>query len=92
LLNLAKRRGEPPHLREEALLALTVTHDAARGLALARANFGMQRETIDARLLAHAAHSQGDRAALTQVTDWMHATGFEDRRLADLPSTAGART
>ena len=84
LLSLASRRGERPHLREEALLALDVEHDAPRALELAKRNFESQRETIDVRLLARAARANGDRAALTEVTRWLHETHFEDRALAEL--------
>lgn len=81
LLSLASRRGERPHLREEALLALDVEGDAAKALQLARANFEQQRETIDARLLVRAARAAGDRDALAEVARWLHATGFEDHEI-----------
>jgi tetratricopeptide (TPR) repeat protein len=81
LLNLASRRGERPHLREEALIALDVEGDSERALALAKANFEVQRETIDARILARAARARGDREGLDIVTRWMRETGFEDAEL-----------
>ena len=84
LLTLATRRGERPHLREEALLALEVEHDAGRALELAKANFELQRETIDARLLVRAARSRGDAGAVNEVARWLRATGFEDHELAGL--------
>ncbi len=86
LLSVAARRGERPHLREEALLALDVARDDERALALAKANFEMQRETIDVRLLARAARTRADRAALNEVARWIRESGFEDRSLADLRS------
>jgi tetratricopeptide (TPR) repeat protein len=81
LVTLASRRGEIPHLREEALFALDVDGDADRALQLAKQNFATQRETIDARLLVRAARAQGDRDALELVTRWMRETGFEDETL-----------
>jgi hypothetical protein len=81
LLTLATRRGEIPHLREEALFALDVDNDINRALDLAKQNFATQRETIDARLLARAARAKGDQAALDLVTRWMRETGFEDQQL-----------
>jgi tetratricopeptide (TPR) repeat protein len=84
LLGLASRRGERPHLREEALLALDVEGDASKALQLARANFAQQRETIDARLLVRAARAAGDRDSLAEVTRWLHDTGFEDHELAGI--------
>lgn len=83
LVSLASRRGERPHLREEALLALDVEHDATRALELAKRNFETQRETIDVRLLARAARARGDAAALSQVARWLRETHFEDHALAD---------
>ena len=84
LLTLASRRGERPHLREEALLALDVDGDAERALELAKANFAIQRETIDARLLVRAAKAHGDRDAIETVARWMRETGFQDRALAEI--------
>jgi tetratricopeptide (TPR) repeat protein len=82
LLNLASRRGERPHLREEALIALDVEGDSERALSLAKANFEIQRETVDARLLARAARARSDREGLDIVARWMRETGFEDKELA----------
>lgn len=84
LLSLASRRGERPHLREEALLALAVEEDASKALQLARANFAQQRETIDARLLVRAARATGDRDSIAEVARWLHDTGFEDQKLAGI--------
>ena len=84
LLSLASRRGERPHLREEALLALDVEHDATRALDLARRNFESQRETIDVRLLVRAARASGNAAAIGDVTRWLRETHFEDRMLPEL--------
>jgi tetratricopeptide (TPR) repeat protein len=84
LLSLASRRGERPHLREEALLALDVEHDASRALDLARRNFESQRETIDVRLLVRAARATGNAAAIADVARWLRETHFEDRTLAEL--------
>jgi tetratricopeptide (TPR) repeat protein len=82
LIVLAARRGDPPHLREEALIALNVDRDPARALKLARDNFATQRETLDVRLLARAARASGNREALSEVADWVRETGFEDHELA----------
>lgn len=82
LLSLAERRGERPHLREEALIALDVERDAERALTLAKQNFEVQRETVDLRLLARAARARGDREGLEIVARWMRETGFEDSDIA----------
>jgi len=54
-----RRRGDTVHRREEARYALEVESDPARALALARANFAVQKEPADARILADAARAAG---------------------------------
>ena len=54
-----RRRGDTVHRREEARYALEVEDDPARALALARANFAVQKEPADVRLLADAARAAG---------------------------------
>lgn len=83
---LTERRGDVPHWREQALLALEVERDDARALTLAKANFEAQRETIDVRLLARAARARGDRATLIELRLWLEVTRFEDRDLEALRS------
>jgi tetratricopeptide (TPR) repeat protein len=90
-LALSARRGDRPHLREEALIALDLDGDATRALDIARQNFGTQRETLDARLLARAAHASASRAALLELIQWINATGYEDRALADLQRVGAGR-
>jgi predicted Zn-dependent protease len=81
---LSERRGDVPHAREQAVLALYVERDAARALAMARLNFETQRETIDVRLLARAALASGDRRVLAGLQQWLLSTRFEDRSLEKL--------
>ena len=80
----ARRRGDGLHRREEALIALAIDNDPARAVALARANFDVQREPADARVLAAAGRAARDAAALRVVEDWQRATGLEDVALARL--------
>ena len=54
-----RRRGDTVHRREEARYALAVENDPARALALARANWAVQKEPADARILADAARAAG---------------------------------
>jgi tetratricopeptide (TPR) repeat protein len=81
LIDLSSRRGDRPHLREEALIALVLDDDASRALELAKLNFETQRETLDARLLARAAQACADRTTLTTLTHWLSKTGYEDAQL-----------
>jgi len=86
----ARRRGEAPHLREEARYLLEVERDAPRALALAIENWATQREPWDARLLLAAAQAAGKPQAAQALRQWLKETGYEDARLAPLLAPAGA--
>ncbi len=74
-------RGDRVHGREQAYLALYLTHDAGRALAFAQSNWQVQREAIDSRLLLEAAAAAGSPAAATAVHTWLKALGTDDIRL-----------
>ena len=76
-LALETARGDAVHNREAALLALQAG-DAARALAAAQANFTVQRELPDVRVLARAAVAANDLPAQQQLRDWLRSTGFRD--------------
>lgn len=84
LLAPFQRRGDRPHLREEALVALYVDKNPERAVELARQNFGAQREAIDVRLFARAAQASADREAMRALTDWQRESRYEDRELAGM--------
>jgi len=48
------------------------------------ANWRVQREPADARLVLEAALACGDKPAAKQVLDWLKANKLEDRRLQTL--------
>lgn len=77
-LAAAAERGDRIHLREEARFALAVELDADRAVRLARANWSVQKELADARLLAEAALAAGDREAAAPVLAWARTTGVHD--------------
>jgi DNA-binding SARP family transcriptional activator len=77
----AAERGDRVHMREEAMFVLAVDGDASRALVLAKANWDVQKELADARLLAEAATAAGDRAAAAPVIAWASANGVVDARL-----------
>ncbi|MEO8554178.1 MAG: hypothetical protein ABI678_29585, partial [Kofleriaceae bacterium] len=58
-----------------------VDGDAQKATVLARANWDVQKELADARLLAAAATAAGDRAALAPVLAWARTNGVDDARL-----------
>lgn len=85
----ARRRGDVVHRREEARYALALEADAPRALALAKANFEVQREPWDVRLLLEAARAAGQPAAAAPALAWMAQTGFEEPRLRALAKELG---
>jgi len=56
----ARLRGDSLHRREEARFRLAIEHDAAGALVLARANWNVQREPADRRVLVEAARAAGE--------------------------------
>lgn len=87
----ARRRGDRTHLREQARFALELTDQPREALALARANWTVQREPWDARLLLAAGAASGDVTAVQTVLDWIAATGLEDGALTGLAERARTR-
>jgi hypothetical protein len=83
-VDAARRRGDGVHLREEARYALAIERDAAAAVKLARANWNVQREPADLRILAESARTAGDASALRVVSDWVGATRLEDVRIQSL--------
>ncbi len=77
----AATRGDSIHQREEAMFALAVELDAPRAVRLARANWDVQKELTDARLLVDAAVFARDPVAAAPVIEWARRTGVRDARL-----------
>ena len=90
LANLRERfealrlRGDTVHQREEARFALHLLHDPKRALALADANWAVQREPADVRILLEAAVAAGSRVAARPVLEFVKTNRLEDVRLASL--------
>lgn len=76
-LALEAARGDKPHLREAAILALA-RGDSMRALVAARRNFEMQKELADVRVFARAARAANDARALAELRSWLHETGYRD--------------
>jgi 1,2-phenylacetyl-CoA epoxidase PaaB subunit len=74
---LEASRGDAVHNREAALLALSAG-DARAALTAARANFAVQRELADVRVLARAAIAARDARARQTLREWLDSTGFSD--------------
>jgi predicted Zn-dependent protease len=78
----AQRRGDSLHRREEARFRLDIGHDATSSLALARANWAVQREPADLRILVDAARAANDAATLDLAAQWMATTRVDDVAVA----------
>lgn len=63
------------------MFVLAVDADPDRALELARANWGVQKELTDARLLAEAAAAAKKPSAAAPVSEWARTTGVRDARL-----------
>lgn len=86
----AGQRGDTTHRAEEARYWLRLRGDPARALALAQANYTVQREPRDARVLLECALAAKDPAAARPAIDWLRRSGFEDARLRALARQLGA--
>lgn len=80
----AALRGDTLHRQEESRFQLHVERNAARALDLAVANWAIQREPYDARILLEAAVVAGRRDAARPVFDWLAQSRHEDPRIAAL--------
>ena len=80
----ARDRGTTVHVREEARFRLTLQHDAQQALPLAQANWNVQREPADARILLESALAAKNPAAAQPVLEWMKTNRVEDFHLQQL--------
>ena len=83
----ARQRGDTTHRAEEARFLLQLKGDAAQALQVAVANYQVQREPRDARIVLEAAVAAKNPAAAQPVLDWLARSGFEDPRLRTLAAT-----
>ena len=84
----ARLRGETVHRREEARFTLALLHRPAEALALAQANWLVQREPADARILIEAAIAAGAPEQAEAALGWMRTNHVEDAALTRLLAPA----
>jgi tetratricopeptide (TPR) repeat protein len=77
----ARAGGVRIHLREEARFFLEIEDDAAAALPLAVANWSVQKEPADIRLLLAASLAAGQPEAARPALEFVRRTGLDDRRL-----------
>ncbi|WP_426164998.1 hypothetical protein [Pseudoduganella sp. R-34] len=80
----ATRRGDAIHQREQARFELHLRHDARAALELALANWQVQKEPADLRILLEAALAARDPAAARPALAWRRRHGLEDSQVASL--------
>ncbi len=80
----SKIRGDTVHRREEAMFRLHLLGDSAAALQLARANWEVQREPLDARILLEAAAAAKRPGDARPAVDFLAANHLEDAQLARL--------
>ncbi len=80
----SRLRGDTVHRREEARFALDLLHQTDRALTLARANWDVQREPADARILMEAALAAGRPQEAAPVLAWQRDNHVQDTRLSAL--------
>jgi hypothetical protein len=79
-------RGDNSHRREHGRFALDLLNRPSDALALAEANWEVQREPWDARLLLEAALAAGAPSAARPVLDWLKTSQLEDEKILKLAS------
>jgi predicted Zn-dependent protease len=88
----ARRRGDTVHRKEEARFTLALLGQPQRALELAQADWAVQREPSDARVLLEAALAAQAPQAATPVLQWMQRSGIESVALRGLAQRlAGTR-
>ncbi|WP_028104503.1 tetratricopeptide repeat protein [Pseudoduganella violaceinigra] len=80
----AARRGDAIHQREQARFELHLRHDARAALELALANWRVQKEPADLRILLEAALAAHAPAAAAPALAWRRQHGMEDGAIAAL--------
>jgi hypothetical protein len=80
----ARMRGDTVHQREEARFNLYLLKQPREALRLAQANWAVQREPWDARLLLETALAADEPSAARPALDWLAISHLEDRHLSEL--------
>lgn len=87
-LRAAQMRADAVHQREHARQALQLEREPARALQLARANWLVQKEPADLRILLESAVAARDAPTIAEALAWIDKQGLEDVALAPLRSQA----
>ncbi|HEY0587110.1 MAG TPA: tetratricopeptide repeat protein [Pseudoduganella sp.] len=78
------RRGDAIHQREQARFELQLRYNVRTALQLALANWQVQKEPADLRIVLEAALAARDPAAARPALAWRRQHGLEDSKIAAL--------
>jgi Tfp pilus assembly protein PilF len=78
----ATLRGDSVHRREQARFELALRNDPKAAVSLAKANWMVQKEPADLRILVEAAAASDDPEATAMVRDWLRSSHIEDKTIA----------
>ena len=87
----SRARGDVVHRREESRFELELEGNAPRALELAQANWAVQREPADARVLLEAAWENRRPEAAAQVLAFVAQSHLEDPRIVELAQQLGEK-
>lgn len=80
----AKLRGDTTHRAEEARFQLRLRKNPGLALAVAAANYQVQKEPRDARVLLESALAAKNVEGAKAAIDWLQSSGFEDANMRSL--------
>jgi tetratricopeptide (TPR) repeat protein len=89
-MQAAQERGDTVYQREHARQALHLDRDPSRALRLARANWAVQKEPADLRILLESALAARHAPTIAEAMLWLDKVGMEDAALATLKAGAAA--
>jgi hypothetical protein len=87
--SMSSLRGDLSHRREEARFTLLLLKKPQEALELAAANWAVQREPADTRLLLEAALAAGIPSAAAPALERLATTRLEDSRIQGLAARLG---
>ena len=80
----ATLRGDTTHRAEEARFQLRLRKNITLAVQLASANYQVQKEPRDLRVLLESALAARDTEAAKPALDWLQRSGFSDARIQAL--------
>ena len=80
----SRARGDRIHLREEARFVLAIKNSPQESVSLARDNWDVQKEPLDARILLEAALAARQPKDARDIVSWVTSNQFQSEKLSQL--------